>query len=658
MKKTILLIFWLLGASVFLQAQSYLGFNSDNYSGVNAITINPANITDSPYKLDINLAGLSAFGSNDYFGVNLFDTFKDGYSFDLESTKSPRDDNRGAGNIDVLGPSFMFNLNAKSTLAIFTRGRLFINANDIDGATMASIDDDTTKDYNINEEAFNGVGHAWAEFGVAYARTILNNERNKLKGGFSIKYLKGLGSAYAFGENVTFTYDYDGTDLGGGETTGSISSSGTLNIARFEEFDGDGYDYKSPGNSSGFGFDFGVTYDWNPNSFSDEGVNDYKLRIGISVTDIGFINYKNGIREVYNINSTNVSEEDYRNAESIGDFLNNFYTRGEAGTGYKIDLPSALHVNLDLNLNSKLFLNLNTDLSLMSKSRVTANRIINTVSLTPRYQSKWFSFYLPFSVVERNGLRLGAGLRAGPLYVGSGSVISAFASDDNQQADVYAGLKIPFYKTTPKDKDEDGIVDKEDDCPEEFGPEENNGCPWGDKDEDGILDNEDVCPEEAGPLENKGCPWKDTDGDGVLDKDDNCIEEAGTIPNKGCPEEEVTEEVQKTLNAFARTILFDSGTAMIKEESNSVLSEIAEILKEYPSSGFTIEGHTDSTGSDDLNRDLSEARANAVKDFLVKNGIDTGRLLTVGYGESKPIFSNKTRYGRSRNRRVEINLID
>ena len=133
MKKTTLLILWLLGASVFLQAQSYLGFNSDNYSGVNTITINPANITDSPYKLDINLAGLSAFGSNDYFGVNLFDTFKDGYSFDLESTKSPRDDNRGAGNIDVLGPSFMFNLNANSTLAIFTRGRLFINANDIDG---------------------------------------------------------------------------------------------------------------------------------------------------------------------------------------------------------------------------------------------------------------------------------------------------------------------------------------------------------------------------------------------------------------------------------------------------------------------------------------------------------------------------------------------
>lgn len=658
MKKITLAILWLLGASVFLQAQSYIGFNSDNYSGVNAITLNPANITDSPYKFDINIVGLSAFGSNDYFGVNIFDTFKDGYSFDLESTKSPRDDNRGAGNIDILGPSLMFNLTQNSTVAIFTRGRLFINANDIDGATMASIDDDTTKDYNINEEAFNGVGHFWAEFGVAYARTLLMNNRSKLKGGFSLKYLKGLGSAYAFGENVTFIYDYDGTDLGGGNTTGSISSSGTLNVARFEEFDSDNYDYKSPKNSSGFGFDFGVTYDWNPDGFSGEGVNDYKIRVAASVTDIGYVNYKNGIKEIYNINNTNVSEEDYRNAESIGDFLNDFYTKGEAGTGYKIDLPSALHINFDWKLNSKLFLNFNSDVSLMSANRITANRIINTYSLIPRYQSKWFSFYLPFSMVERNGLRLGAGLRAGPLYVGSGSVISAFASDDNQQADVYAGLKIPFYKNTSKDKDEDGVVDKEDECPNAFGPEENNGCPWGDKDDDGILDNEDACPDQAGPIENKGCPWKDTDGDGVIDKDDECMFEAGTIPNNGCPEEEVTEEVQKSLNAFARTILFDSNTAMIKAESTGVLNEIVSILKEYPSSGFTIEGHTDSTGGDELNRELSEARANAVKDFLVRNGIDTNRLLTVGYGESKPIFSNKTRYGRSRNRRVEINLID
>jgi outer membrane protein OmpA-like peptidoglycan-associated protein len=658
MSKNIVLIFCLLGVSVFLQAQSYIGFNSDNYSGVNAITINPANITDSPYKLDINLTGLSAFASNDYYGVNVFSALKSGYNFSVEATKSPSDSNNATGNMDVLGPAIMFNLNAKSTLAVFTRGRVFMNANNIDGTTLTALNDTTTDDFAFTENDFNGLGHTWAELGLTYARTIFSNANNKLKGGASIKYLKGLGSAYAFGENITLNYDADGTDLGGGETTGSISSSGTLNLVRFEEFDADNYDYKAPNNASGLGFDLGVTYDWDPDGFSGAYASDYKMRIGISVTDIGFINYKNGIREAYNITNTNVSEQDYKDAESIGAFLNNFYTRGELGTGYKIDLPSALHANVDWNFNDKLFLNVNADLSLMSRTRITANRIANTVSVTPRYQSKWFSFYLPLSVVQGSGLRLGAGLRAGPLYIGSGSLFSNLASDESRQADVYAGLKIPFYKKDTKDTDEDGIEDKKDNCPEEFGPIENNGCPWGDTDEDGILDNEDKCPEQAGPLENNGCPWQDTDGDGVLDKDDACVDEAGTIPNKGCPEGEVTEEVQNKLNAFAKTILFDSGTATIKNESQAVLREIAIILNKYPSAGFTIEGHTDSSGSEDLNQELSETRANAVKAFLVSNGIDSNRLLTVGYGESKPIFSNKTRYGKSRNRRVEINLID
>ncbi|MFS4483033.1 DUF5723 family protein [Hyunsoonleella sp. 2307UL5-6] len=658
MRKFYVLVFCVLAASDYLEAQSYMGFTSDNYSGVNAVTLNPANITDSPYKLDIHLAGISAFASNDYFGVNVFDALKSGYNFSSAPTQSPSNNNRGAGNFDVLGPSLLFNLNANSTLAIFTRGRLFFNADDISGASISSINNDTTGDFNIDEDRFNSLGNAWTEFGLAYARTILNNKQNKLKGGISLKYLKGQGSAYAFGEDFSITYDADGTDLGGGETTGRIASSGTLNYGRFEEFDADNYNYESPSNSSGYGIDFGLTYDWNPNGFSGNGVNDYKLRIGLSVTDIGFVNYKDGIREAYGINNAGESEADFDDAESLGEFLNEFYVLGGSGIGYKIDLPSALHVNLDWNLNSKFFINVNTDVSLISKTRITANRITNTVSLTPRYQSKWFSFYVPLSVVQRNGLRLGAGLRAGPLYIGSGSIISALASDNNQHADVYAGLKIPIYKNTPKDTDEDGIIDKKDNCPKEFGPLENNGCPWGDKDEDGILDHEDTCPDEVGPIENKGCPWKDTDGDGILDKDDNCIEEAGTIPNNGCPEGEVTEEIQKTLNAFAKTILFDSGTSMIKTESNQVLGEIIAILNEYPSAGFTIEGHTDSVGKETSNFVLSEARANAVKDFLVSNGIDSNRLLTVGYGESKPIFSNKTSYGRSRNRRVEINLID
>ncbi|WP_088339875.1 OmpA family protein [Robiginitalea sediminis] len=203
------------------------------------------------------------------------------------------------------------------------------------------------------------------------------------------------------------------------------------------------------------------------------------------------------------------------------------------------------------------------------------------------------------------------------------------------------------------DSDGDGVADKDDACPNEAGLAALSGCP--DADGDGVADKDDECPSEAGPAENNGCPWPDSDGDGVLDKDDQCPDVAGTVANNGCPE--VTEEVQKQLNDYARTILFDTGKASLKPETTRVFVDIIRILNEYPTARFTVEGHTDSQGSNATNQRLSEQRANAVRDFLIEEGVDASRLQAIGYGEDRPIASNNTRAGRTQNRRVEINLI-
>ena len=203
------------------------------------------------------------------------------------------------------------------------------------------------------------------------------------------------------------------------------------------------------------------------------------------------------------------------------------------------------------------------------------------------------------------------------------------------------------------DTDGDGIADNKDNCPTVAGLKALNGCP--DADGDGVTDADDACPNEAGPSANKGCPWADKDGDSVLDKDDKCPDVKGTVANNGCPE--VSEAVQATLNEYAKTILFDTGKATIKAQSAAVLADIIGILKEYSTAKFTVEGHTDSVGSETLNQRLSDSRANSVKEYLVQNGIDAFRLSALGYGESNPIDSNKTRAGRANNRRVEINLV-
>lgn len=203
------------------------------------------------------------------------------------------------------------------------------------------------------------------------------------------------------------------------------------------------------------------------------------------------------------------------------------------------------------------------------------------------------------------------------------------------------------------DTDGDGIADKDDACPEVAGIKSLNGCP--DADGDGIADKDDSCPTVKGPKENKGCPWPDRDGDKVLDKDDKCPDVAGTVANQGCPE--LSDEAIKKLNDFAKTILFDSGKSSFQKQTYPVLEAITAILKEYPNCKFSIEGHTDSDGSDASNQTLSENRAAAVKNYLIEKGIDSSRLSSVGFGEKNPIDSNKTKAGKANNRRTEVKLV-
>ncbi len=204
------------------------------------------------------------------------------------------------------------------------------------------------------------------------------------------------------------------------------------------------------------------------------------------------------------------------------------------------------------------------------------------------------------------------------------------------------------------DSDGDGVVDKDDKCPQVAGLKSLMGCP--DADGDGVADGDDNCPNEAGPAANNGCPWPDSDNDGVLDKDDKCPNEAGTVANNGCPEKTLAKdpEAKKRLDDLAKTVYFNSGKDSFTNATYETLDAIVLLLKEYPEDNFVIEGHTDSSGSNSLNQNLSERRANAVKEYLA--GKLPNGFTSVGYGEDKPIASNKTRAGRAENRRVEIKL--
>ena len=215
-------------------------------------------------------------------------------------------------------------------------------------------------------------------------------------------------------------------------------------------------------------------------------------------------------------------------------------------------------------------------------------------------------------------------------------------------------------KGCPLDSDGDGVPDYLDECPgtpaEAYGQIDAKGCPI-DSDNDGVPDYKDECPgtpaEAIGHVDAKGCNL-DTDNDGVPDYLDECPAVPGLKENKGCPE--VKREVRNLLKKAMQGIEFETGKATIKKKSYPLLNQIAAIFIENKDYIVEVQGHTDNTGSYELNKELSDKRANSVRDYLIGQGVDFQRLTAVGYGPDVPIADNKTKAGRAKNRRVEFKI--
>jgi OmpA-OmpF porin, OOP family len=254
----------------------------------------------------------------------------------------------------------------------------------------------------------------------------------------------------------------------------------------------------------------------------------------------------------------------------------------------------------------------------------------------------------------------------------------------------------------PKDRDGDGIPDKEDACPDLAGIRTNdpatNGCPPlpPDRDGDGIPDAEDACPDVPGVHTNdpktNGCPL-DSDGDGIYDKDDACptvpgvktddpktngcppdpdrdkdgiLNEVDACPDtpgdpdpdpkrNGCPKAIVEHGQIKIMDQ----VKFKFASAEILKESDGILGAVKKILDEHPEiAKVSVEGHTDNTGGVAYNKELSQKRAASVVKWLVAHGIVKARLSSIGYGQSRPMDTNGTEDGRKNNRRVEFHIVE
>ena len=182
-----------------------------------------------------------------------------------------------------------------------------------------------------------------------------------------------------------------------------------------------------------------------------------------------------------------------------------------------------------------------------------------------------------------------------------------------------------------------------------------------DSDGDGVVDGIDQCPNTpiGVQVNSVGCPLPppppppapiDSDQDGVLDINDAC---PGTpiglkVDERGC--------AIKEARIVLRDINFEFNSSTLTSGAKASLDKIAEGLRGQPTMGLLVEGHTDAVGSDVYNLKLSKQRASSVRAYLLESGIEGTRIDSTGFGESKPVASNKTVDGRAENRRVEFKV--
>lgn len=224
----------------------------------------------------------------------------------------------------------------------------------------------------------------------------------------------------------------------------------------------------------------------------------------------------------------------------------------------------------------------------------------------------------------------------------------------------------------PNDRDHDGVLDKDDACPDEPGVSTDdpatNGCPKKapepDRDHDGILDKDDACPDEPGVKTNdpktNGCPPDpDRDKDGIRNEVDACPDEPGKAdpdPKKnGCPK----AFIQGGQIRIIDQVKFATASAQIVKgkDSEEVLDAVLKVLNAHPEiTKLRVEGHTDNRGAAAMNKKLSADRAASVVKWLTSKGIAASRLTSAGFGPERPLDTNDTEQGRQNNRRVEFHI--
>ena len=490
------LLFFVLSPQIY--AQQWLGISGGNYAGTNSVYNNPANLADSRYKLYVNLVGNDLFITNNYAGWNapysVFQLLTNTASSEYRNSKNiiifknayydiNKDGEPFHANLldDLRGPSALLTINDKRSIGLLTRVRTITNLNGF-SEPLAEVIRLGTDSLSLKNQPFNLSGmslnvNSYAEIGLSYGQVLKDEDEDFFKVGITVKRVVGIYSSHINIQEADYEIVDDPADL-------ALSPNRKKQILKINSLKADyGYttesSYKNAkpslgwilGNQpsgAGWGVDLGMVYEYRPNNrkylYREKGVakldpskNKYEFKIGISILDIGGINYSNPnyvrnwkvdvTNKTFNssdVSMINGSDDAYKRInQTIG--LADLNSQNNFTTG----LPSSFQINLDYHIQDKFYVNSLWVQGLRGNQSLSM-KIPSSLSITPRWEGKWFEVAMPFVLFDNyNAFAFGIAGRIGPLFLGTDNLGSFLNINRPRSTDIYFGLSVPIFRKPP-----------------------------------------------------------------------------------------------------------------------------------------------------------------------------------------------------------------
>ncbi len=433
-------------------AQNSFGALHSNYTPTNSVFINPSSMLDAKTWLDINIVGVGAFANNNLVALrdnHLLSAINDDLNDEDLIYRQGRNKYAAFTKAFVLGPSAVWS-QGDHAAGLSIQARSYTAAQSIPTFFGPFIEEGVAGytpqhgiDYSVKKLRLASLN--FAEIQGSYAYTFYKKRRDMLMGGISVKKFFSLGGAAATVDEFNFNVLND-----------SVAQIYLTNADAMYAMDQGLYA------KGGMGLDIGFTYQkmlgeattYLPNS-PRNGCRylPYKYKIGLSVIDIGSVKFDPDQLQYVGYNFSDYTWFNYNDADIDEDNATELFINQEAnpedGAVEKTDrirLPTFASLQVDYNLYaSRVYVNATIVQSIPQGKKTFGIRHANSFSLTPRYESKWIDFALPFSMYDYKYAQLGASLRIAYFTIGTDKLINMFFDSDMFGSDVYVYIKIPLF---------------------------------------------------------------------------------------------------------------------------------------------------------------------------------------------------------------------